>query len=129
MGVEDYYSYATRQAIARQRAEREAWAEQQREEQEARVRENAATRQRYLAGLEARRAEVAGRREDEIDAALAPAKERALREFLIAHPGRDAAEFEAVAWPLVRANLLEDELARVQEATKLQLRSHARYNI
>jgi len=129
MAAQDYYSYATRQAIARQRAEREAWEEQQREEQAERVRDNAATRQRYLAGLEARRAEVAGRREDAIDAALAPAKERARRDWLIANPDKDAAAFEDAAWPLVRQNLIEDDRQQAVATTAARMRASGRYSL
>jgi hypothetical protein len=118
----------TQQAIARQRREREAWEEQQREEREEQVRENAAARKRYLDGLAAQKAEADQRRAAETEAALAPAKERARRDFLIAHPGQDAAAFEKLAWALVRENLLADEQARVLEATKARLRNDPMYS-
>ncbi len=114
---QDYYSFATKQAIARQRAEREQWEAQQKAEREAQVRENAAARQRYLDGLAKQKAEAARQQEAATDAALAPARERALRDWLLAHPGRDADAFEGQVWPLVRANLLEEQRAGVIEAT------------
>jgi len=128
MTHQSYGNYVTQQALARQRREREAWEEQQREEQEERVRENAAARKRYLDGLAEQQAEAARRRDAETEAALAPAKERARRDWLIAHPGQDAAAFETVAWPLVRENLLADEQARVLEATKARLRNDPMYS-
>jgi ATPase subunit of ABC transporter with duplicated ATPase domains len=124
-----YYSYVTEQALARQRREREAWEEQQREEQEERVRENAAARKRYLDGLAEQKAAAEQRRAAETEAALAPAKERARRDWLIAHPSQDAVAFENVAWPLVRENLLADEEARVLEATKARIRLDPRYSL
>ena len=127
MAYQSYGSYQTQQALARQRAEREAWEEQQKEEQEERVRANTKARETYLSGLAKQKAEVVQRHEAATAAALAPAKERARRDFLIANPGRDAADFEKVAWPLVRQNLLEDEKAQALEATKTQLRSSGRY--
>ncbi len=126
--MSSYGNYVTQQALARQRREREAWEEQQAEEQAERVRANTEARASYLAGLAAQKAEVARRQEAETDAALAPAKERARRDWLIAHPGRDAAAFEKVAWPLVRENLLADEQARVLEATKARLRNDPMYS-
>ncbi len=129
MTGQSYGNYVTQQALARQRREREAWEEQQREEQEERVRENAAARKRYLDGLAEQKAVAAQRRSAETEAALAPAKERARRDWLIAHPGRDAAVFEKVAWPLVRENLLADEQARTQEALKERIRLDPRYSL
>ena len=129
MTGQSYGNYVTQQAIARQRREREAWEEEQREEREEQVRANTAARERYLAGLAAQKAEVARRQAAETEAALAPAKERARRDWLIAHPGQDAAAFENVAWPLVRENLLADEQARALEATKAQIRLDPRYSL
>jgi len=126
--MSSYGNYVTQQALARQRREREAWEEQQREEREEQVRANTEARERYLAGLAAQQAEVARRQAAETEVALAPAKERARRDFLIAHPGQDAATFENVAWPLVRENLLADEEARVLEATKARLRNDPMYS-
>lgn len=129
MTGQSYGNYVTQQALARQRREREAWEEQQREEQEERVRENAAARKRYLDGLAEQQAVAEQRRSAETEAALAPAKERARRDWLIAHPGQDAAAFENVAWPLVRENLLADEQARAQEALRAQIRADPRYSL
>ena len=127
MAGQTYGNYVTQQALARQRREREEWEEQQREEQEERVRANTAARETYLAGLAKQKAEADRRQEAATDAALAPAKERARRDWLLSHPGKDAADFEKVAWPLIRANLIEDQRAAVIEATKAQLRSSGRY--
>ena len=126
--MSSYGNYVTQQALARQRREREAWEEQQAEEQAERVRANTEARASYLAGLAKQKAEAARRQEAETDAALAPAKERARRDWLVSHPGQDAAAFEKVAWPLVRQNLLEDQRAAVIEATKAQLRNSGMYD-
>jgi len=129
MAHQSYGNYVTQRALARQRAEREAWEEQQAEEQAERVRANAEARARYLTGLAKQKAEVARRQESETDAALAPAKERARRDWLIANPDRDAAAFEQAAWPLVRENLLADERARALEATRARLAIDPRYSL
>ena len=92
------------------------------------MRENAAARTRYLDGLAAQKAEADRRRDAETEVALAPAKERARRDWLIAHPAQDAVAFENLAWPLVRENLLADEQARVLEATKARLRNDPMYS-
>lgn len=127
--MSSYGNFVTQQALARQRREREAWEEQQQEEQEERVRENAVARKRYLDGLAAQKAEAVRRQAAETEAALAPAKERARRDWLIAHPAQDAAAFEQVAWPLVRENLIADEQARTQEALKERIRADPRYSL
>jgi hypothetical protein len=78
-------------------------------EQAERDRLNAETRKRYLDGLQAKHDAERQRREAEQEAALAPTKERARRQWLYDHPEMTAADFEARAWPLLKANLLEDE--------------------
>jgi hypothetical protein len=128
MAGQTYGNFVTQQALARQRREREVWEEQQREEQEEAVRENAATRERYLAGLAAQKAEAVRRQEAETDHELGPAKERAQRDYLLAHPGKDAAAFEKLAWPLIRENLIADQRAAAVEATKAKLRSSGLYD-
>lgn len=126
--MSSYGNFVTQQALARQRREREAWEEQQQEEQAERVRANTEARERYLAGLAAKKAEERRRHDAETEAALAPARERARRDWLLAHPGQDAAAFDKVAWPLVRENLLADEQARALEATKARLRNDPMYS-
>ena len=115
--------------MARQRQEREEREEREREEAEERKRLNAEARQRYIDGLAAKKAEERRRHEAETDARLAPAKARARRDWLIAHPGKEAADFDREAWPLVRENLIEDEAAARVEATKAALRASGQYNL
>ncbi len=129
MAGQSYGNYVTQQALARQRREREAWEEQQQEEQAERVRANTEARERYLAGLAAKQAEERRRHDADTEAALAPDKERARRDWLIAHPGQDAAAFEQVAWPLVRENLLADDQARTLETLRAQIRADPRYSL
>ena len=118
------YDQRVRQSLARQREEREAREAQEAEALEAGRRENAEARRVYLAGLAAAKAADARREEAATDAALAAAKERARRDWLLANPGKDGADFERDAWPLVRANLVEDAgEAQLRAARAALLRS------
>ena len=63
----------------------------------------------------------AARREAELEAQLAPAKQRELRNWLINHPDQTEAVFLAKVWPLVRENLLEDEKQRRAAAIRERL--------
>ncbi len=127
--MSSYGNYVTQQALARQRREREAWEEQQAEEQAERVRANTEARERYLAGLAAKKAEERRRHDAETEAALAPARERARRDWLIAHPGQDAAAFEDAAWPHERQNLIEDDRQQAVATTAAQMRASGRYSL
>ena len=76
---------------------------------------NDEARRRHLAGLDAKRAEERRREEERLDQALAPRRQVEQARWLIANPGRSAADFEQMAWPHVRTILvaeMEDERNR-----------------
>lgn len=101
--------------------ERQRELEAEREAELARNRElNAESRRRYEAKLDAEREKKAAEDRAAIDAALAPALERAQREWLIGHPGQTKADFEAVR-AHVRAQLLEDQREATIRQTQDQL--------
>jgi len=100
-------------------------------EQEEMQRANAEARARYLAGLEAKKLEEKQRAEAAIEAELAPQKERAKRQWLYDHPDKEAKDFERNAWPLLKANLLEeqDEQRLQAEIEAQRRRNSGRYSI
>jgi hypothetical protein len=85
---------------------------------------NAATRKQYLAGLEAKKQEQQKLRDAEIDEELEPKKTVLMREWLVDHPDKTSTDFEKVAWPLLRENLVEEIRDRQFEATKAAARTH-----
>lgn len=111
--------------FAQQRTAEEAERRRQLEEQQ---RENARIRERYLKGLEDERAAKRAEHEAELEASLAGDKLRAMRAWLAANPGRTEADFERLAWPHLKANLLEELRAKTFEATMAAMRASGRYS-
>ena len=104
-------------------------AEQQKQAryQELRDIKNAETRSKYLAGLEADKAEKAKLADIELDIELEPRKQVLMRDWLANQPGKTSIDFEKIAWPHLRENLIveRDELAR--QATIAEGRASGRY--
>jgi hypothetical protein len=73
--------------------------------------ENAFLRGKYLAGLEAARAEKQRENDAEIDRELEPQKQRLMREWLVNHPNETADSFGKKAWIHLRQNLIEERNA------------------
>lgn len=90
--------------------------------------ENAAARERYLAGLQAQRDEQAAHDLAAQEQALAPQRLQIERQWLASHPDKSAADFRAHAWPLLRANLLEQAKAERSERVAAELRASGRYS-
>jgi len=116
--VSYYDSVAYRRAAAEREAERQDRQRQAEEEREQARRENEDARARYMAGLEAQkvtREQLAAQRlEDELSAD----RIRLERAWLVDHPEKSAADFRRVAWPLLKANLLDERrAAAVDELT------------
>lgn len=79
--------------------------------------------------LETIHAEREATRLAQIESELAPHKQRLLRAWLADHPSLTAAEFDAKAWPQLRANLI-DELKQQQLATELEAaKATGRYSL
>ena len=81
---------------------------------------NTEARQRRLAKEAQQRAERQRQEEEQLDQQLAPRRKVEEARWLIANPGRTAADFERLAWPHVRTLLvaeLEDERSRQTAAT------------
>lgn len=125
--MHEYADY-TRRALDRQHREREECEGREREEQAERDRLNKEARDRYLAGLDREKREAAARREAEIDAALAPAKERERHAWLAAHPGKGPDDFDRQAWPHLRANLIAADAARSQAEIQRRLAASGLYD-
>ena len=113
----DYYdSPAYRRMRAQAEAderERQATAAAARREQE---RLKQAAEERHRARLLDARAQEQAAAEAQVDAALEPERVRLERQWLADHPGQTAAAFAKTAWPLLRANLVEQQRAARREA-------------
>ena len=88
---------------------------------------NAESRRKYLAGLEAAKAEKQSERDAEIDRELEPQKIRLRNEWLANNPNLTAADFESKAWHLLKANLIEQHELDNQEAARNSLLATGRY--
>jgi hypothetical protein len=73
--------------------------------------ENSELRRKYLAGLEAAKADRQRERDAEIDLELAPTKKRLQNEWLANNPTQTVTDFEKKAWHLLKENLLEQHNA------------------
>ncbi len=116
------------QIIAAQRRARAELEREELEEQAERDRQNAASRDRYLAKLEAERAELRAAAETKLEAEIAPTRLRLMRDWLANHPGLSEKEFHTHAWPNLRLNVIEERERRQFEATKAAMRSTGRYS-
>lgn len=103
-------------------------AEREKDQQE-RIRQNAIAGKQIEAGLEAKREAERQDREARIDAELEPEKQRLQRQWLADHPDKTARDFNTHAWPLLRANILEQHKAATFEATRQQLLRSGQYGI
>ena len=111
-------------AFVRQREADEAAAARQ---AEADAQENERLRDRYLAGLAAKRAADAAENDARLEAALAPERTRLERQWLADHPGHSAEDFRRRAWPQLRQNLGDERAAQHLEAEKAALRRTGMY--
>jgi len=106
-----------------QREAREAQAEVEAGEA---ARLNREARARYEASLEAERAAKNAEADARLEEALAPERDRLKRGWLAAHPGKTARDFTECAWPLLRANLVEQ--LEAAEGARMRASLRARYN-
>ena len=89
--------------------------------------ENAATRQKYLNGLEAQKAEKQSEHNAEIDNALAAKKQQLMRQWLADNPDKNATDFDKLAWTYLRQNLVEQGETDNREAMRNSLLKSGRY--
>jgi hypothetical protein len=91
----------------RKQHEAEIAAEEKRLKEQKRA--NDAARKKYLEKLEAERRAERDRHDADVERQLAPAKERARRQWCYDHPGTSDDDFEE-HWPL-RQNHIENDVA------------------
>lgn len=96
-------------------------------EQTRRDLSNAETRRKYLAGLEADKAEKAKLTDIELDVELEPRKQVLMRDWLANQPGKTSTDFEKTAWPHLRENLIEERSELARQNTIAEARASGRY--
>ncbi len=96
---------------------------------EADIAENERLRDRYLAGLAAKRAADTAENEARLELALEPERLRLQREWLAAHPDHSAEDFRSKAWPRLRENLGDERAKSHLEAEKRALARSGAYNL
>jgi regulator of protease activity HflC (stomatin/prohibitin superfamily) len=114
-----------------QRLQTERQEKAEREAQEARQ-----TAERHARGLAyfqeqsaKAKADALAKREAAINASLAADKETAKRSWLAEHPGHSDEEFERVAWPHLKQNLLEARDVSAAEIITQELRATGNYRM
>ena len=103
--------------------------EEERRKLEIQRAENRRAREAHRASLEAQRAAEHRRHEAELDAELAPTKQRIKREWLASHPYATEADFATKAWPHLKANLLEDRREQLIARTQDHLKASGLYSL
>jgi len=71
--------------------------------------DNSESRRRYEASLESAKAAKQCEHDAELDQELEPQKQTLMREWLANSPGKTEADFNKIAWPRLRTNLLEQK--------------------
>ncbi len=88
---------------------------------------NAESRRKYLAGLEAAKAEKQAEHDAAIDRELEPTKIRLKRDWLANNPAFTEFDFEKKAWVLLRQNLIEQREADNRESVRNSMLATGRY--
>jgi hypothetical protein len=104
----DYSKWSFQRRQANLSTEHSLWETARDYVQLRQVRDNSETRGKYLAGLEAKKAEQRREHEREIDAELEPTKQRLKRDWLANNPSFTESDFEKKAWVHLRQNLIEE---------------------
>jgi hypothetical protein len=91
--------------------------------------DNAETRRKYLASVEAARKAKQAESNADVDAELASEKRRLQNEWLANNPNQTPADFEKKAWAFLKGNLIEQREAAKMEHTKRQLSASGRYSL
>ena len=68
-------------------------------------------------------------REAKAQAELEPVRRREMHAWLAQHPGRDEKDFLQLAWPHLKANLLEDKHQALYELARERMRRSGKYQM
>jgi hypothetical protein len=91
--------------------------------------ENAEVRRKYLANLQAAKAEKQREYDAELDSELEPQKQKLRREWLANNPNFTATDFEKKAWIHLRKNLLEEREQAALDANIRSAKATGRYSL
>ncbi|MDQ3255395.1 MAG: hypothetical protein M3R15_16095 [Acidobacteriota bacterium] len=115
-------------ALADQRRERLERESKEAEADAERKRQNDAARSRYLASLEAERAERRAATEAKLEAEIGPERERAMRDWLANHVDNSEKDFLTKAWPHLRKNVLAERERQQYEREVAAVRATGKYS-
>jgi hypothetical protein len=125
----DYSKWSQQRLGAKLSNDHNLWKEQRDDVLARQQASNAETRRKYLAGLEAAKAEKQSERDAEIDRQLEPQKIRLRNEWLANNPNLTEDDFESKAWHLLKANLIEQGEMDNREAMRNSLLKSGRYAV
>ncbi len=123
----DYSKWSFQRRRAGLSTDHDLWKDQRADVLARQQAENTVIRQKYLAGLEAKKAEKQAEHSAEIDRELEPTKHRLMRRWLADHPDKNEADFNKLAWKYLKQNLVEERELDNQEAVRNSLLKTGRY--
>ncbi len=115
----------TPEFIARHQAEIAAHEAEEAE----RERQKAEAQRRFDAELAAQREAEERRHQALVEQALAPRKLVEQRAWLAAHPDKKEADFERIAWPHLKANILDADREEQLRQSAERLRNSGQYRL
>ena len=118
--------FETRSQSARERLDR---AEQQLQQAKGNKAANDEAKARWQQKLQAEEDERKAQRQKEIDQKLEPVKVQRMRAWLIDHPYETEKVFNEKVWPLMKANIIEEDQKEALRQLKEQMRRSGRYSM
>jgi hypothetical protein len=123
----DFSKWSFQRRRAGLSTDHELWKDQRDDVLARQQAENTVIRQKYLNGLEASKSEKQAEHNAEIDQALEAKKQQLMRQWLVDHPDKNAADFDKLAWTYLRQNLVEQGETDNQKAVLNSLLRSGRY--
>ncbi len=125
----DFSAWSQQRTLAGLSNNHDLWQDQRDDVLARQQAHNAETRRKYLAGLEAAKAEKQAERDAEIDQSLEAKKQQLMRQWLVDHPDKTAADFDKLAWTYLRQNLVEQGEADNRESVRNSMLKTGRYAV
>jgi hypothetical protein len=125
----DFTKWSFQQRQAKLPSSHELWQQEHDAVLARQQAENTELRQRYLAKLQAAKAEKQREYDAELDRELEPQKQRLMREWLANNPNFTATDFDKKAWIHLRQNLIAQRQSESLQAELQSQLSTGRYSL
>ncbi len=125
----DYSKWSQQRTRAKLSNSRELWEAERDDVVFRQQAANTEARQKYLNGLATAKAAKQAEHSAEIDQSLEAKKQQLMRQWLVDHPDKTAADFDKLAWTYLRQNLIEQGETDNQKAVLNSLLKTGRYAV